>query len=163
MSLIKTDYFDKFTITLWILLLIIGGCIYSIGLKGILDSRLYYTAEEALVYLTSLDSEKVSAYLNVNKFDFAFIFIYTMLLLTSLKKVLSAKKYYRVLGIIPGTLDLIETSAIRTYLKNPAQTYFFNWLGYVTFLKWISGALILLFFIISFLRQRRLQSSGNRS
>lgn len=134
---------------------------FNVGLPDILDARLFYTSEEAMKYLTSLSSESLSSYIKIAQLDLIFIFVYSLLLFVSLKKVISTK-WVGLLAAVPGILDLIETCNILTYLKNPTSYVVFGWLGYITCAKWMSGAIVVLTFIISFLRQRQLRSSDNQ-
>ncbi|MEQ1723076.1 MAG: hypothetical protein ABL930_07850 [Pseudobdellovibrio sp.] len=148
-------------IFLWILLLAFAGCIFSLGLKHTLDARIFYTQDDALAFLQSLDSTGLQTYLHVELLDLGFIFTYSMLMYVTLRKMIPNRFYFCFIAFIPGFFDLVETANIILFLQNPTYIQSFAWLGTITFLKWTTSAVLLCY--ISFLRLRLKQSFGNRS
>jgi hypothetical protein len=132
--------------------------LFSLNIPDALDTRLFYTAEESMFYLQSLELEKATRYLVHEIIDLLlFLTCYSALSYLIMKRLYPNVKYLPMLALVPGFFDTIETSSIILYLmKNLSE--FPSWMGYVTCLKWTSGLLIATAMgASSCLRMRRIQ------
>ncbi len=113
-----------------------------LGASHILDTKLYYSHEEALAYFASLGSSGTENYKLIALVDlFVYIPAYTWLLLLFAKRFLPEK--YLIFVFIPTVFDILETSVIYLFLSGYLKS-FPVWTGYVTGVKWISGSLIVI-------------------
>lgn len=108
-----------------------------------LDAMLYYTDEQAQLFFASLTSKQWQAYQIHELIDlFLFLPIYTWLAFLFMRRLFPYNTYLLSLAFIPGVFDLIETTTILLYLMKLIQ-HFPNSMGYITFYKWLDGALLL--------------------
>lgn len=113
-----------------------------LGANHILDTKLFYTQEEAMAYFTNLGSSGTENYKLIALLDlFVYIPAYTWLLWLLAKKFLPEK--YWLAAFVPALFDVIETTVIYLFL-NGFLKEFPAWNGYVTSIKWITGTLIAL-------------------
>ena len=140
------------TVVLNVLALIgVGMIMKHCSPHGSLDSQIYYSGEEARVYLKGLTDGQSFSYF-VNQFwDLLFIFLYSALGYFSVKKLFSTIKMAPWLALIPGVFDLIETTSILFILKLGDAINALDALGVVTLLKWCSGGLLAVLIILKFL------------
>jgi hypothetical protein len=98
-----------------ITLFFIAGCAMIIlRVPGLLDSRIYYSAEEARLFLTQLSPHMAQTYFWHCLWDFLFMFSYTWLLWLRL-----ATPW----ALLPGMIDIGETSLILMALKTGDAPY----------------------------------------
>lgn len=104
---------------LWVLLAAVCGLtMLSVPQQGrILDLRFWYTAQDALDYLASLQGETRSRYLIHEWLDFGFMGFYSLALAGFWKR------HWRLqmLPWLPGFLDFVETSSIVAILCEPER------------------------------------------
>lgn len=123
-----------------ILLVLASALLMYMGANKILDTKLYYSQEDAITYFNLLDTSAIENYRLIALLDlFVYIPAYTWLLLLLAKRFLPDKYWFRM--FIPAAFDVVETSVIYLYLSGNLAT-FPVWTGYVTSAKWISGTLI---------------------
>jgi hypothetical protein len=120
-----------------------------------LDIRLYYTGEQARQFLTSLSFKENRVYLITELIDF-FLFIpaYTLTLFLGIKQLCSSDRKIWLWAFAPAIFDVIETALIIYALASTANHTYFDWLGLVTFFKW----LLALGAVITFFRKLKQQS-----
>ncbi|MBY0372044.1 hypothetical protein K2X33_15270 [bacterium] len=117
----------------------------TFGPHPTLDTKLYYTGDEARALLGGFDASQTHAYFLNELFDLLLIASYSAL-------------FYRLkvfVPFLPGAFDLVETSYILYALKTPGAHGFLDYLGVVTFLKWVSGGVL----VVSWLR-RKVRKAG---
>jgi hypothetical protein len=120
-----------------------------------LDSRPYYSFEQASSYLNGLSEIQKENYLHAEYFDFWFLINYSWLSWLALKKYLP-RKNLKWLAIIPGGLDLIETGLITWYLMTGSLNLGHRLLPVLSSCKWLSGVLITLYLLKTiFLRKAK--------
>lgn len=125
-----------------ILLVLASLLLMYMGANKILDTKLYYSQEDALALFSLLDTAGIENYKLIALIDlFVYIPAYTWLLLLLAKRFLPDKYWFRV--FVPAAFDVVETSTIYLYLSGYIAT-FPAWTGYFTSLKWISGTVIVL-------------------
>jgi hypothetical protein len=141
-------------ICLWVASAIILIAMNKIAPADILDARLYYNQMEVWSFFTSLSPEEAGSYFLNELLDLVFICIYSSILYLSFKRLTAWKKSWRQIAWLPGFFDLIETSGILITLKTGAITGPVLWLGFVTFAKWLTGALVVVCLLYArFLKQ----------
>lgn len=146
-------YFDFRMIVLWAIFLIFIITFAKLGSDNILDTRLYYTAHEAAKFFNTLSEKDVFHYLATAYFDLGFIVVYTAMLYLSIKRVFYKVPKLKYFAFIPGLLDFFETKTFIECLNinsHVAENY--RWLGYLTLYKWLTGGILLLLFLIKFLK-----------
>ena len=111
-----------------------------------LDSRPYYSFEQASSYLNGLSEIQKENYLHAEYFDFWFLINYSWLSWLALKKYLP-KKNLKWLAIIPGGLDFFETALITWYLMTGSLNVLHQLLPVLSSCKWLSGVLITLYLL----------------
>lgn len=141
-------YFDFKILFLWSLLGIFATIIIKIGAQNTLDSRLYYSGIDAAKYINSLSDKEVYRYLTTEFFDLGLIFIYTIILFLTLKRIFYKVETIKYLALIPAALDFFETKTIIECLTNGKMSNHYYWLGYVTLFKWITGVILFVLIII---------------
>jgi hypothetical protein len=126
---------------------------------------LAYGPAQALALIEDLDTSELSAYRLFNLFDFMFIVLYSVLLVTwfrLLEPDVEAKlRGWPWLGLLPGVFDFIETIGVTLLLhsEQPGQSLGL-WLAVLgTPLKWLGTLLVLLLLGFAEVRglRRRLQ------
>lgn len=111
-----------------------------LGANHILDTKLYYSHEDALAYFNALGTDGTENYKLIALLDlFVYIPAYTWVLFLFAKRFMPEK--YLILVFIPTVFDILETSVIYLFLSGYLKS-FPVWTGYVTSVKWISGSLI---------------------
>ena len=113
---------------------------------GVLDTRLFYTPATALEFIGGLDDTGRAVYRLFCTFDFAFIVIYTLTLITWVRfvrnRAASPRWIHPIFAIFPALFDLGETVSAFILLDDPTQTTL-AWVASVcTPLKWLSGITI---------------------
>ena len=124
----------------------------SMGLRGILDARLYYSANDAAVYLSGLSPEQAATYFRHELLDLLFLSSYSLFFVTLLPK----RKW---VGVIPGIFDLLETGGILVALKVGPRPEIVSWLGWATLLKWTTGSYVVAVLLLQ-IRHRGLKKRG---
>ena len=109
-----------------------------------LDSRPYYSYEQASRYLNGLSEIQKENYLHAEYFDFWFLLNYSWLTWLAFKKYLPGKKVIWI-AVIPGVLDLFETGLITWYLASGSFSLGHRLLPVLSSCKWLSGVLITLY------------------
>ena len=109
-----------------------------------LDSRPYYSFEQASSYLNGLSEIQKENYLHAEYFDFWFLVNYSWLTWLALKKYLPRKKLIWI-AFIPGALDFFETGLITWYLSSGSLSLGHRLLPVLSSCKWLSGVLITLY------------------
>lgn len=108
-------------------LFFIAGCAMIIlRVPGLLDSRTYYSAEEARVFLTQLSPQMAQTYFWHCLWDFLFLISYSWLLWLRLRT---------PWALLPGVMDLGETSLILLAVKTGEAPYAL--MSLFTVAKWI--------------------------
>jgi hypothetical protein len=122
------------------------------GHSGSLDIKLYYTGDQARFFLTSLSAEQNRAYLVTELIDF-FLFIpaYSLTLFFGIKQLRPLDRKMWLWAFAPGFFDIIETLLIINALISTSNQSYFDWLGLMTFFKWLLG----LGAVITFFRNLR--------
>lgn len=143
-------FFDRPTKILFAMIVLFDIVLMTIGPRDALDIRLYYTGEQARALLASFDEAQIHRYFVNECIDLAFIMTYSALLFVCMQKYW---RRYRVLAFLPGFFDLIETVSILIALSTPGQHDFFDWLGVATFLKWTTGAALVVAILLQPLRR----------
>jgi len=134
-----------------ILLVGVSVLLMYLGANQILDTKLYYSHEEALGYFSALTSAQTENYKLIALLDlFVYIPAYTWLLFLVGRRFLPDK--YLLLIFIPTVFDIVETSVIYLFISG-ILSGFPSWTGYVTSIKWISGAAIVLAIGANFLNR----------
>ncbi len=123
-----------------------------IGPSQSLDARLYYDQMDVWSFFVSLSPEQASRYFVNELLDLVFIFLYSSFLVLSFQRLTGWKKSYCKIGYLPGAFDLVETAWILSTLKTGIIAGPILWMGTVTFLKWTSGAIVVL--LLAFTRGR---------
>ncbi|MCC2678655.1 MAG: hypothetical protein K0R29_1231 [Pseudobdellovibrio sp.] len=125
-----------------VLLVAVSVLLMYLGANHILDTKVYYSHDEAMAYFNALGTTGTENYKLIALLDlFVYIPAYTWLLLLFAKRFLPEK--YWMLVLIPTVFDILETSVIYLFLSGYLSN-FPVWTGYVTSIKWISGAVIVL-------------------
>jgi hypothetical protein len=122
---------NKF-IVLICLYALIGSAMLVVRPEGKLDTRFYYTLEEALSWFHSLSRESRANYVLFELLDLGYIVVYSAIA-------------YLLLGkwaLIPGLLDLGENIPVLLYLHGKVDLP--EHLGIVTCLKWITGTVMII-------------------
>jgi hypothetical protein len=102
-----------------------------------LDVKMYYTGDQARAFLQNMNAENRNAYFVNELIDLLFICAYTASLWIGLRWVYPKDKIMWPLAFAPAAFDLLETLHIIYALKIEGPHLFFDWLGVVTFLKWL--------------------------
>ncbi|MGZ3692641.1 MAG: hypothetical protein ACXWQO_00105 [Bdellovibrionota bacterium] len=104
-----------------------------------LDSRLYYTGQEARQFFAHISAQDAANYRLNEIIDFVFIGVYTFTLVLSFSRLHSRSPLLYWIAFAPGVFDLIETGSI-LHILNFGETFpVTGWLGVATFLKWMSA------------------------
>lgn len=120
---------------------VLGWAMLATGPGKTLDSRFFYTAEAARSYLEALTPDDVAAYIRVEVIDYFLLASYTALLVRMLGRWFN-RHPARWLGLVPGTLDLFETTAILRALQR-GDADLPEFLGIVSCAKWSSAYAVL--------------------
>lgn len=103
-----------------------------------LDARLYYSDVEAVEFFSRLTPVEISRYRITEALDFLFISLYTASLVLAAQR-LRLRPW--AIAFVPALFDLVETNyifwSLTIGISVPA------WLGWVTYWKWISAAVVL--------------------
>ena len=131
-------------IVLLVSLFVTGSMMRYLSPPQKLDSRPYYSFEQASSYLNGLSEIQKENYLHAEYFDFWFLINYSWLTWLALKKYLP-RKNLKWLAIIPGALDFFETGLITWYLASGSLSLGHRLLPVLSSCKWLSGVLITLY------------------
>ena len=115
-----------------------------LGPKASLDAQIYYTGNEARDFLKGLSEGQSYAYFINELLDILFIFLYSFLAFFSVKRLFKTFAMAPWIALIPGVLDFVETTTILFILKLGDTLNLLDSLGVITFLKWGSGALLVI-------------------
>lgn len=140
----KKSIISTKVVILLVSLILTGIVMHSLSPAQKLDSRPYYTFEQATAYLENLSELSKKNYFYAELFDLWFMLNYTWLLLLACKKNVTEKKFLWI-AFVPGILDLFETSLILNYLHNREFSSVYQLLPVFSSLKWFLGILILLY------------------
>ena len=121
---------SKFLVVLALIASACGITMLIIGPPNTLDVRLFYSNEDAYLWLNSLTINQRSNYLITEYLDIGYTISYSMIFFFILGPI----------GLIPGILDLIETVPIILHLKNGSALP--EHLGFVSGIKWITGVIV---------------------
>ena len=124
-----------------------GLAIHFWGYDRPLDTKFYYTGNEAVKFFDGLTAEEGKVYLRHECLDFLFIFSYSALFFRVLRRLYADNLVVSWLGLVPGLFDLTETGTIALILMR-AIPIAPSWLGFMTCSKWITGATVV--FVIGF-------------
>ena len=134
-------------------LALIGIAMLIWGSLDSLDVRLYYSAEEARSFFQGLSEAQRRAYLRNEIFDMGFMTTYSFLFLCLFQRFCQAYSRFSWVAFVPGILDVVETGSIIAVLVGVLKETP-SWLGVVTCLKWVTGAVFLLFILFRWIKQR---------
>jgi hypothetical protein len=104
----------------------------------ILDLRIYYDALQAKTYILGLSEFEHTRYVLTEVLDLFFIFLYTSVFWLVVNSTESKLKQRIHLVFVPGLIDLTETLLILMALLVNISDPIYEWLGRITFAKWIS-------------------------
>lgn len=143
------------------ILLILGTLMHLVGPPDSLDMMLFYRAEDAQVLLQSFNDSDSRAYVLNEGLDLVFLGTYSFLFFLLAGRLFPRQIWLRWLSLLPGLFDLIETVTslcllLTSGLRPP------EWLGFITCLKWISGAGVLIFIGASLVRTLALKFRNPR-
>lgn len=105
------------------------------GPPGKLDGRIFYTIEEARLYLMGLSSEARSNYIIGELLDFWFLVNYTWLSFLGFQYFHPGSRL-RMIPVFGGVLDFFETSLILLYLLQGNFLFVHEWLPFLSTPKW---------------------------
>lgn len=131
-------------------LLGVGILMKAVGPHDSLDAHIYYTGEEARSFLKGLGEGQAYFYFINELLDLLFIILYSTLAFFSVKKLFNTFAMAPWIALIPGVLDLIETTTILFILKLGDTLTVLDNLGIITFLKWTSGATLVFLIAVKF-------------
>ena len=134
------NFFDRVTISLLGLAAILIWLMAGLDLPDSLDERLYYSGSEARALLQRLTPEQLKAYFHNEILDLCLVASYTAALLRIFGKLYPNLRWPCALALTLGSADLIETVAIMVVLKSALALSVFDWLGWVTLVKWVLAA-----------------------
>lgn len=139
----------KSILNLRVIILLMGLILTGIAMRSYspahkLDSRPYYSYDQAVIYLQGLSELQKQNYFKAEMLDFWFMINYTWLLLLAFKKYVINKKNYWP-AFVPGILDLFETLLITSYLYMGEFNWAHQLLPVFSTLKWLSAILIPLY------------------
>lgn len=147
-------FLDRKIRILLIAMIVIFAAMAFSGPAEVLDIHLYYTGDQARTFFANLSAEQIQSYIITALLDLCFIAFYTAALVRSLR--ISFDHRFSFLGLAPGIFDLIETIGILRALWTSEFASYFDFLGVITFLKWISGFSLLVILILTPRRFRKL-------
>ncbi len=128
-----------------------------------LDARLAYSPSQALAILHSLTPESHDLYRRFNLADFAFIALYSALLVTWFRYLSQSAKdvgaHRSLIGLVPGCFDTVESIGVALLLRSPHPEHSPGlWLAVVgTPLKWLSTMCVLVLLLAGEIRHCRKQ------
>jgi hypothetical protein len=149
----KKSLLSTKVVILLVSLILTGIIMHVLSPAQKLDSRFFYTYEQATSYLENLSELEKKNYFSAELFDLWFMLNYTWLLFLGWQKNVSSKKMLWI-AFIPGLLDLFETSLILNYLHNREFSSAYQFLPVISSLKWFLGISILLYLGKKFLSRR---------
>jgi hypothetical protein len=123
-----------------------------------LDTKLYYSGNEARALLENLGEAGRRSYFLNEWIDLAFIATYTCAFVLGLRRVWPGRRWSTILAIAPGVFDYIETISVLLILRLAIPLSWLDWLGTITLIKWLIGTVAVIFWIMGALRIRKLQS-----
>ena len=151
--------------TNFILLIIVFSCALFLVMApnfSSLDTRFYYSMEEANFLFANLENVGRESYFYFEIFDLIFIFLYTVLSVQIARFIIvkSSSKFSNhifFISIIPGFLDVIETSGILLALSMwpNAPAWLLRTLSVVTPLKWLSGVILCITFSLPYIVSKK--------
>jgi len=157
-------------VTVWLLFLLYlaaeAAIVHYVARLDVLDARIAYGPAQAIALFEALDASSRAAYRVFNFIDFAFIPLYSALLVTWFRFLDTDADAdmpgWPWLGLLPGVFDVVETAGVALLLRSehPAQSPGL-WLAVVgTPLKWLGTARVLSLLVLAEirgLRKRRLE------
>jgi hypothetical protein len=142
----------------------------SMPRQGVLDLRVFYTPAGALEFIGALDDSQRAVYRLFCSFDFAFIFIYTLMLITWVRfvrnRAASPRWIHPIFAVVPALFDLAETISAFMLLDDPSRTSLAWVAAFATPLKWAAGvaiAAVILKGEVRWFRSRRARKRAARS
>ena len=112
-----------------------------VGARATLDLRYYYTREAADFFLQSLTTDEVAAYIRNQWLDFGFLCSYSTLFFFLAEKFYPQNRRLVWSSLVPGAFDFVENCVMLFLLYDLSTRTAPWWLGWVTCLKWTTGAI----------------------
>lgn len=144
----SSRYFDFRMIFVWSIFVIVLTVIIKVDSQNILDTRLYYSNEEAIQYIKSLSRKDTYRYLLTEIFNLILVVTSTVLLYLSLKRFYIKKTKLKYLALVPGALALYEASTLISVLTDQAELKAYPWLGLIALFKWLTLSLVLFLVVL---------------
>lgn len=136
------------------LMLLSGLAIAIWGTLDSLDSKFFYTSDEAAEFLTSLSAQQLKVYFWTEYVDLIFIVGYSLWFFKRSQALFPQNGKLQIAAFVPGIFDAIETVTILILLSMPVFVYVPNWLGFVTALKWVTGTFVAVCLINGYRKSR---------
>jgi hypothetical protein len=120
--------------------LVTGVALLGFGLPHSLDSRLYYTIDEARSFVASLPTREAVLYFRGECIDLVFLCSYSILFFRLLKRTCAPESSLPAIALLPFGFDWVETSTLALILA-PALVGgpvgdLPDWLPWMTGGKW---------------------------
>lgn len=141
MDQLQQKFFDKTMMSLLGSMVLLGILMLVFGPPDSLDTRFYYSGEEARAVLRNFSDADLNSYFVNELFDLCFIYNYVIALKLALGRLYRCGTWTLALPLIVGISDFIETSVVISVLKLSVSQAVFDWLGVFTCLKWSFGAI----------------------
>ena len=126
---------------------VVGLLMSTIEIQQILDTRLFYSSNEAIQYFAQMTMLHSKLYLHHELLDLVYLCVYSILFFNLFEILFPLNKKLLFLAFLPGVFDLLETSSILYVLRGGSVSRVSAWLGTSTLLKWITGTALLLTYI----------------
>ena len=147
-NLLNKNVFDKLALSLLFLIFLFGLAMHFIGPPDSLDTKLYYSAEQAQLILSHFSESDLKAYFLNEILDLGFLTTYTLFFIVVLRRLYVQKTWLVLFPLIAGVSDLIETTGIICVLKFPGSNSLFKILGIFTCTKWVFGFVVLVLILM---------------
>lgn len=155
-TITKKSRVSSKVLMLMVSLVLTGFVMRFLGPQGKLDGRLFYTGAEANDFLNGLSLVDRGFYLYGELVDLWFLTNYSWLLFLGFRYFLSSGSRLIFLALVPGLLDLLETTAILVFLIKGQAKISLAVLSLISLFKWIMALGALSFLGISFINKLRL-------
>lgn len=109
------------------------------GTASSLDSRFYYTGNEARALFAGLNNTEVHRYIVIECLDLLLITAYTVMLWIALGRIHLRRVWRTIFTLAPAFFDLIETLTVLYTLLISGTYQGFEHLGVITLCKWLAG------------------------
>jgi hypothetical protein len=148
------EFFDIKMILLFVTMAILIAIMSQVGLPGALDARFFYTNLEANLFLQTRTTDQLQMYRFTALLDLFFIYKYSRALTLALWRLYPRTKIW-IVGVVPGIFDLLETGTIIAAIHSPSRVLALPGLGYITAIKWLTAAAVVVFTLWSLLQAVR--------